>query len=187
MHNRLIRLILKIALPPTPKLMTRPTINLPQLLLRRPNLDTRLNPIRRQRSRPIDIPLVEHRLLGLWVASHKVVEGLDVWFGAEDGEREVVVLEVETDAGEIDEGLDACAAELLWVADAGALEDEWGAEGAARDDDLFAGADGSVLDSAWGEGLAGDGADSDCAVAFEDDLNISVSLNPIESLGMVGR
>jgi hypothetical protein len=42
-----------------------------------------------------------------------------------------VVLEVETDAGKVDERLHTGFAELLWVTDAGALEDEGRAQGTA--------------------------------------------------------
>jgi hypothetical protein len=43
----------------------------------------------------------------------------------------LVILEVETDAGEVDERLDTDFAELLWVTDAGALEDERRAQSTA--------------------------------------------------------
>jgi hypothetical protein len=63
--------------------------------------------------------------------------------GASTGEGKVVVLEVESYAGEVDDGFYACFLEFFGVADAGALEDEGAGEGAARDDDLFAGAEGA--------------------------------------------
>jgi hypothetical protein len=52
-----------------------------------------------------------------------------------------MVLEVETDTGEVYEGLDTGLAELLWVTNTRALEDQWRAEGATRDNYLFAGFD----------------------------------------------
>jgi hypothetical protein len=42
-----------------------------------------------------------------------------------------VVLEVETDTGEVDEGLNTGFAKLLWVTNAGALEDERRAQSTA--------------------------------------------------------
>lgn len=61
--------------------------------------------------------------------------------GAIDGEREVVVLEVETNTRKVDKGLDASLAKLRWVTNTGSLEDEGRAKSATRDDNLPAGSD----------------------------------------------
>ena len=114
-HNRLIRFILKVAVPARAELRSRPAIHLTQLFLSRPDLDTSIDAIGCQRACTVDVPLLKYLGLHLWVTSHKVIEGLDVWLGSEDGEGEVVVLEVETHAGEVDDGLDTSAAELLGV------------------------------------------------------------------------
>jgi hypothetical protein len=51
-------------------------------------------------------------------------------------------LEVQTNTGKVDQRLDASLAELLWITDTRALEDEWRAESATGDDDLLAGLEG---------------------------------------------
>jgi hypothetical protein len=54
--------------------------------------------------------------LHLGVATGKVIEGLGAGLSSEDGEGEVMILEVETNTGEVDYWLDSHAAELLRVA-----------------------------------------------------------------------
>ena len=54
-------------------------------------------------------------LLHLRVSACKVVKTLGARLGPVDGEGKVVVLEVETDAWEVDDGLDSDAAELVGV------------------------------------------------------------------------
>jgi hypothetical protein len=90
MHNRLIRLILEIAIPASPKLLARPAIHHIELFLRRPDLDTSFNTIRGERTRAVDVPLLEDLFLDFGVAADKVVEGFDVGFGAVGGECEAV-------------------------------------------------------------------------------------------------
>jgi hypothetical protein len=58
----------------------------------------------------------ERTLLHLGVTASKVIEALGARFGPVDGEGQVMILEVETDAGEVDDGLDAASAELVGVA-----------------------------------------------------------------------
>lgn len=99
MHNRLIRLILEVAVPPAPKLWERPVVHLLKFLLGRTDLDTSLNAIRSERSSAINVPLVEHGLLHLLVATRKVIEGLNIWLGTIGCEGEIVILEIETDTG----------------------------------------------------------------------------------------
>lgn len=62
--------------------------------------------------------------LGLWIASDKVIETLRVRLRAVRREREVVILEVKTDTGQVNDGLDTDGPQLLGVTDARALEDE---------------------------------------------------------------
>jgi hypothetical protein len=52
-----------------------------------------------------------------------------------------VILEVQTDTGEVYKRLDSGLAELLWVTNTRALEDQWRAESTTRDDNLLAGSD----------------------------------------------
>jgi hypothetical protein len=57
-----------------------------------------------------------HTLLHLRIASGKVIKCLGARFGSEDGERQVVVLEVETNAREVNNGLHSSTTELCGVA-----------------------------------------------------------------------
>lgn len=54
-------------------------------------------------------------LLNFGLAPHKVIEGLSSRFGTENGEGQVVVLEIEPDTWEVDNGLDASSLELLGI------------------------------------------------------------------------
>lgn len=56
--------------------------------------------------------LGKHTLLSLGVTSNKVVETLGTGLSTVDGEGEVVVLEVETNTGKVDDGLNAGLSEL---------------------------------------------------------------------------
>jgi hypothetical protein len=114
-HNGLIRLMLEIAVPPAPELFARPAVHHVQLLFRRPYLDTCLDTVCCKRAGAVDIPLLEDSFLYFGVTPHEVVEGLDVWFGSEDREGEIVVLEVQTNTREVDKRLDTSFSELLGV------------------------------------------------------------------------
>lgn len=109
-------------------------------------------------------------LLNIGVTPDKVIETLSIRFGPVHREGEVVVLEVESHAGEVDDGLDARGPQLLGVTDTRALEDQGRREGSARDDDLLAGAEGPGLQLARVEGLGRDGLDADGAAVLDDDL-----------------
>ena len=78
MHNRLVRLILKVAIPPTLKVWRRPFLHLSQFLLSRTNLDTGVNAIGSQWSRAFDVPLIKDRFLDFWDAADEVVEALRI-------------------------------------------------------------------------------------------------------------
>lgn len=54
-------------------------------------------------------------LLDFRYASHKVIETLRLGLSSEDGECQVMVLEVETNTRKVDDWLDADFLELLWV------------------------------------------------------------------------
>jgi hypothetical protein len=81
-----------------------------------------------------------------------------------------VVLEVETNTGQVHKRLDACLTELLWVADTRALEDEWRTECSTRHDDLLACLDDARGNLAVGQVFGGHDFYADGAVAFENDL-----------------
>lgn len=87
-----------------------------------------------------------------------------------------MVLKVETDAWEFDLALHAHFLELLGISNTRALQDEWGAERAAGDDDLFPRADDCLLLLTWMKWLHGDRADSGGAAVLKDDfVNFSVT------------
>lgn len=145
-HDRLIRLLLEIAVPTRTELLH---VILAQLLLGRPNLDTSVNAISSKWTSTIDIPLVEHPFLNLRITTYEVIKALGVRLGTISGKRQIVVLKIETDAWKVNLALHASFLQFGRVADAGALEHEWGTESAARDDDLFASTDDGLLLLAW--------------------------------------
>jgi len=124
-HDGLVGLVLEVRVPTRAELRARPAVHLLELLLGWANLDTSIDTVGGERTSSVDLPLLEDLLLDLWVATDKVIKGLDVGLRAVCGECQVVILEVETDTGEVDEGLDASLAKLLGVADTRALQDEW--------------------------------------------------------------
>jgi hypothetical protein len=162
-HNRLVRLVLEVRVPTGAELLARPAVHHVELLLGRPDLNTSLDTVGGQWTSTVDVPLLEDLLLDLGVAAYKVVERLDVRLCAVGGERQavvllasirlnvefvcvgylLVVLEVKTNTGKIDEGLDTGLAKLLWVTDTRALENERRTQSTTRDDDLLAGLDDS--------------------------------------------
>lgn len=56
-----------------------------------------------------------------------------------------MVLEVQADTWEVDDGLDASLLQLLGIADTRSLKDQWRGKGAARYDDLLAGTESARL------------------------------------------
>ena len=79
-----------------------------------------------------------------------------------------MVLEVPSHTGEVHERLHASTTELLRVTDTRPLEDERGAEGAAADDDLFAGSEDGPRGISACEGLGGNGGDADGTAVLDD-------------------
>lgn len=138
-HDRLVGLVLEVRVPTGTEFGAWPAVHLLKLLLSRTDLDTSINTVGGKWAGAVDLPLLEDLLLDFWVATNKVVETLDVGLSTVCGKGQVVVLEVETDTRKIDKRLDASLAELLGVTDTRALQDEWRAQGTARDDDLLAG------------------------------------------------
>jgi len=124
-HDRLVWLVLEVRVPTRAELGARPAVHLLELLLGGADLDTSIDTVGSKRTGTVDLPLLEDLLLDLGIATDKVIKGLDVRLRAVCGECQVVILEVETDTGEVDEGLDASLAEFLGVADTRALQDEW--------------------------------------------------------------
>lgn len=115
MHNRLVGLLLEIAVPSTAELLAWPAIHLVQLLLGRADLDTCVDAVGSQGSGTVGIPLVKDCLLNLGNTTDKIVERIDVGLRSIGGEGEVVVLEVLTDTGKVDLAFDTNSLELLRV------------------------------------------------------------------------
>ena len=91
MHDRLIRLVLEVAVPAGTELLH---VILSQLLLGGSNLHASLNTIGSQWSGSIDIPFVLELLLHLRIIPDEVIEALSVRLGTISRECGVVVLEV---------------------------------------------------------------------------------------------
>lgn len=169
-HDRLVGLVLEVRVPTRAELRARPAIHLFELIFSGADLDTSIDTVGRKWASTVYVPLVEHLVLGLLVATDEVVEALHVRLRTVSGEGEVVVLEVETDTGQVDQGLHASLAELLGIADTRALENEWRAQGTAGHDDLLASLVDSGLLLARREGLGRANFDTNGSVAFENDL-----------------
>lgn len=169
-HHWLVGLVLEIAIPTRAELAAWPGVDLLHLLLGRSSLDTGLDAVGGKRTSAVDVPLREDLLLDLLVATDEVVERVGPWLGSVWSEGQVVVLEVETNAGKIDERLDTGLAELLWVANTRALEDQWGAERATTDNNQLAGFVSPGLVLRWVKRLRWDGLHTDSLAVLDDDL-----------------
>lgn len=121
MHDRLVRFMLEVTIPSALEVRSRPSSHLGKLLLGRTDLDTRINTISSERSCSLKVPFFEDLLLGFGISTRKVIEGLRVRLGSIRGEGEVMILEVTTNAREVNKGLDSHAAKFLWVTDSGTL------------------------------------------------------------------
>lgn len=124
MHDWLVGLILEVAVPTRAEFLAWPAVHHLELFLGGSDLHTSVNTVGRQWASAINVPLVEDFFLNLWIASDEVIERLNTRLGAVGGKGEVMILEVETDAREVDERLDTRLAKLLGVTDTGTLEDE---------------------------------------------------------------
>ena len=99
MHYRLIRLVLKVAVPARTELLH---IILLQLFFSGPDLHTSFNTISGQRPGPGLIPLIVDSLLEIGITSNKVIKALDVRLRAIGREGEVMVLEIKTNTWQLD-------------------------------------------------------------------------------------
>ena len=116
MHDGLVGLVLEVAVPAGSEFGARPGIHLRKFFLGWSDLDSSFDTVCGQGSGTVDVPLIKDLLLSDGISSNEVVEGLDVRLGAEGGEGQVMILEVQTYAGEVDQWLDSSLAELLRVA-----------------------------------------------------------------------
>lgn len=177
MHDWLIGLVLEVRIPSRAELWAWPRVHHLEFLLSGSDLNTSFDTIGGEWTSAVDVPLLEDTLLDRRVTTNKVVERLNMRLRTVRGEREVVVLKVETDAWQVDEGLDASLAELLWVTNTRALKNKWRAEGTARHDNLLAGLDDSGRDLSAGKVLGRHDLDTNSAVALENDLQESAMVH----------
>lgn len=87
-HHRLVGLVLEVAVPAGAELLARPAIHHVEFSLGGPDLDTSFNAVSGKWTSAVDVPLLEDLLLDLGIATHKVVERLDMGLGAVSGESE---------------------------------------------------------------------------------------------------
>ncbi len=142
MHDRLVRLLLEVAVPAGTEFLH---VVLGQLLLGWPDLDASFNAIGGKWTSAIGLPLVIYLLLNLRITSEEIIKALGVRLSTVGRESKVVVLEVETDTGQVNLAFHTGFLEFLGFSDAGSLEHKWRAESATGDDDLLAGFDDFLL------------------------------------------
>jgi hypothetical protein len=119
---------------------------------------------------PQHLPLLEDTFLDRRVTTCKVIERLDMRLRAVSSKCEVVILEVESNAWQVYKRLNTSLAQLLWVTNTRALENEWRTKRAARYDDLLACLDDARRQLSVRQVLGWDDSNADSAVAFENDL-----------------
>lgn len=87
MHNRLVRLVLKVTLPALHKITRGPTLHLRQFAFTGSDLDARVNAIRGQGACALDVPLLIDLLLRLMVPTSEIIKRFHVRLGPVDIER----------------------------------------------------------------------------------------------------
>ena len=167
MHDRLVRLLLEVAVPAGTEVLH---VVLGELIFRRPDLDASFDTIGGKWTGAIELPLIIDLLLSLGITSDKVIEAFSLRFGTIGREGKVVILEVETNAGQVNLAFHAGFLEFLRVSNARSLEHEGCAESAAGDDDLLAGFDGFFLQLVCIKRLHGHSADCCCTAVLKNDF-----------------
>ena len=76
MHDRLVRLILKVRIPTALEMRCRPVLHLSQLLLRRTDLYTRFNAISGEWSGTLQVPFIEDSFLDFRDTANEIIETL---------------------------------------------------------------------------------------------------------------
>lgn len=118
MHDRLVGLHFEVAVPAGTEFLH---VVLGQFLVGRPYLDASFDAIGRKWTRAIELPLVVDSLLSLGVTSEEVVEALSVRLGTVSREGQVVVLEVEPNARQVNLAFHTGFLKFLGVSDARSL------------------------------------------------------------------
>ena len=76
MHDWLVGLILKVAVPSAAEVWSWPRVHLIELLLGWANLDTGIDTVGGKWAGTLNVPLVEDSLLDFWLTTDKVIETL---------------------------------------------------------------------------------------------------------------
>ena len=76
MHDRLVGLVLEVAVPATAEVRRWPCVHLVELLFSRANLDTSIDAVGSKRTGTLDVPFVEDSLLDVWITTDEVIETL---------------------------------------------------------------------------------------------------------------
>jgi len=169
-HDRLVGLVLEVAVPATAELWAGPAVHLLELLLGGTDLDSSLDTVGGKRASAIDVPLIEDLLLYRGIAANEVVECFRIRSGPIRREGEVMVLKVEPHAFQIHDWLDTDCFEFLWITNATPLKDQWRAQCATADNDLFADFDDCAMVLIGREGLGRDDTNTDCTSVLDDHL-----------------
>lgn len=139
-------------------------------MLGRSDFDTGFDSIRGEWTSTIELPLVIHPLLNLGIASEEVIEAFCIRLGTVGREGKVVVLEVKTNAGQVNLAFHAGFLEFLGISNAGALEHKWRAESTTGDYDLLAGFDDFLIQLVRIKRLHGYGADCGGTTILKNDF-----------------
>lgn len=130
-HDGLIRLILKVRIPAVLEVGSRPILKLLQLFRCWSDLDAGLNTVGSQWTGSLEVPFLEDAyadklgdlslkdlvptFLCLWITACKIIKALGAGLGTEYGEGQVMVLEIETNSGKVDDRLNAGALQFLGI------------------------------------------------------------------------
>lgn len=85
-HDRLVRLLLEVAVPARAELWVWPRVHLVKLLFGWSDLDTSFDTVGGQWTSTIDVPLVVYLLLGLFIAANEIVKRFNPWLRTVCGE-----------------------------------------------------------------------------------------------------
>lgn len=80
MHDRLVRFVLKVAVPTAPEVWSRPRIHLIQLLLGWSNFDTSFDAICSKWAGALKVPLIEHGFLDFRNTTNEVIKTLGIYY-----------------------------------------------------------------------------------------------------------
>lgn len=177
MHDWLVRLVLEVGLPAAVELGCRPLLHLIQLLFSGTNLNTSINSIGCQRTSSLQVPFFKDLLLNLGITTNEVVKGLNFRLGSVNRESEIVILEVAADTWKIHEWFNTSLAKLFGVTNSRSLKNQWRAECASANNNLFTGAEDLSNRLFSTKRLGGNCLDSNGSSIFNDDSsNFGIAL-----------